>query len=321
MALELTKSQREEFWLALIAAFSESSKFCRFVETSTPIENLEAEVGKGSLNTIIWDTLKLAEADGWLEQLFTAAVARKGKNPKLAAFAKSIGRGTVSGAHEYLNVASFDLTDQEAVWRKAFAAQLNPRLIIFLMREVEQEVLEPLIDRLGRHLAPESVHPAARVTLKATIASLQEAIERVGRLTPVLATKHALCAVHAETAQLEVMNHFFAGVRQKYPGALNRYLVLIVNASPEWPCAADCVELPVPIFEEWHLNDWIMKVTSRPDWSPGIRAELKTWIQVVATYNGALTGGGVYDALGRAIEFLRGNPDESMLRNWLRSGI
>src|SRR5262245_43522150 len=160
MALELGGPQREHFRDSLVAAFPSWDDLRQFVEGSGLVKNLEAVVDRtGGLKNIVWELLRQWEAAGQVEDVLEAALAKQGNNPGLVLFAQSIGRAPQTAAHEFLTTESFDLAEQERCWRKAFAAQLQPRMIVFLLREAEQELLDPIVDRLGRHLAPDGLHP------------------------------------------------------------------------------------------------------------------------------------------------------------------
>jgi hypothetical protein len=83
---------------ALLAAFPTADALRQFLEFSLG-QNLHAIAGSGALSTVVFDLLIAARAQGWLRDLYAAALAANPGNKKLAAFgrAASVLRATGDG--------------------------------------------------------------------------------------------------------------------------------------------------------------------------------------------------------------------------------
>src|SRR5262245_32478200 len=137
--MTLTGLEKGRLRDALVDAFPTWEDLSQFAEESGLVAGLEADVGRGgSLKDIIWGLLNQKSAAGEIEAVLDAALAKRPNNSRLVAFARSVGRAPLTAAHEFLATASFDLAEQEQCWRKAFASQLEPRMIVFLIREADQ---------------------------------------------------------------------------------------------------------------------------------------------------------------------------------------
>lgn len=309
----------DSFRDALVAAFPSWNTFSRFVEGAGLVPNLEAEVGRNALNQVVWEFLKYARAQGQLPSVLAKALEHNPSNPQLLQFAKSVG-SKATGGHGPLSVEKFDLRQQETAWRTALGAAFTKRVIVFLIREAEQEVFEPLTRRLHRFLG-ELYHTEASgptsVTLRATLSNVEEAIARVANAAPVRSSRPALINVFAENAQAHIVSTFLDGVRQKLATVLAVHLVLVINVAKSWPAASDHVELPAWCYEDAELNLWINGIGLPAGWSQEVMRDLKDYICANATYDGQPTPGGLYDTLRSVSDFLGGEPSEVELRAWL----
>jgi hypothetical protein len=314
----------ESFRDALVVAFPNSEAFSRFVEDADLVKNLEAEVGRGPLKQVVREFLKFEEARGQLGTVLDKALEHNPGNPQLLQLAKSVGRKAIPGGYEGLSVASFDLRRQENAWREALGAALTKRVIVFVIRETVQEVLEPLTKRLHRFLGElfgtEASGPT-NVTLRATLSNLEEAIGRVVKVAPLRSSKPALINVFAENAQAHIVSAFLEGVCQKFATGLAEHLVLVINVAHSWPAAPDHVELPAWCYEDAELNLWINGIARRAGWPQDLMLKVKDFICANATYGGQPTPGGLYDTLAGVIDFLRGEPSEDELIDWLAANL
>ncbi len=318
----LSGAQLAEFRDALVSAFPTWNDLSEFAESSDLVKNLEAAVGRSATAEAARELLKQQQSAGQLDLVLDHALERRPRNKALAHFAKSVGRHNSRGTFEPLAVESFDLRKQETLWRDAFGADLTKRIIVFIMRDVEQEVMQPLVERLRRFIAEFSgtgAHYGNDVTLRPDLSNLEEAVGRVASVAPLLATRPVLIKVHGEKAQDHIVNTFLDQVRARFGIALDEHLVLLLNVTLTWPAVATYVELPPWAYEEPELNLWINNHARRMSWPKDLIVEFQKYVCRKSTYNGRVTPGGLYDTLAFAIEYLREEPSADDLRAWMRA--
>jgi hypothetical protein len=310
---------------ALVTAYPRWQDLREFAEGNDLVEDLEAEIGgpTKATNDVAYDLLKAMKKQGHLDFTLDKALARRrSSSVKLLRYARSMGRKVRLGIYEDLSLETFDLQHQETTWRQAFGATLTKRIIVFVIREADQEVLDPLVRRLHRYLedhSQTSAFGAQPLTLSAAIASLNEAITRVKRFATILDEKPVLLRVYAERAVDPVVIRFLDGVKQHFTNGLRQHLVMIMNVCASCaPAPHEFVELPIWSYEEAELNLWILSIARRSGWTDDFAAEFKTYIRDRASYAGAApTPGVLYDTLAQVVDFLQTEPSTEAVRAWL----
>jgi V8-like Glu-specific endopeptidase len=86
----LTKPHLEDARNAIVSGFFTWSQIDQLAAVALDV-SIEAEVGRGALKDVVWELLKLTEANGQTGILLREAIARKPGNPKLAQFARQLG--------------------------------------------------------------------------------------------------------------------------------------------------------------------------------------------------------------------------------------
>ncbi len=84
----LSGRQRKQLKDALVDAFPTKSSLEQMLSFELD-KNLEAIAGEGSLEKIVFNLIKRAEAEAWVERLILAACQSNPGNPKLQAISKS----------------------------------------------------------------------------------------------------------------------------------------------------------------------------------------------------------------------------------------
>jgi Effector-associated domain 1 len=317
-------AELRDFRDALIAAFPRWADLRDFVEGNDLVGSLEVEVAGPGIPTkdVAMEFLKAQQAKGCLQRVLEKALGES-NHFKLVAFARLLGHEVRLNAYEDLSVETFDLYDHEKKWRKAFGASLAKRVILFVTRDADQEMLDPLVRRLHRYVGEHSrtsAHGPQTLTLSATLSNLNDAITRVKRLSSTLSSKPVLLRIYGERAQSEVVVGFLDGVKQHFSNGLRQHLVMIMNVCGSCALAPhEFIELPSWSYEDDELNLWIMDVAGRFAWEETLVTQFRAYILDRSRYGGAdPTAGSLYDTLQQVIDFLRKEPTHEDLCAWLR---
>ena len=314
--------QHEALRDALVSAYPGLDDMRELAEFGIAVK-LEESVGmEGGTAKVAWRLIKELQKNGRVDPLFVAALARRPSNPKLRAFAASIGYATVRGREAALRKSSFDLEDIESHCQGLIDGQLNRGLIVLMLSGTEQQVFDCLTERLRPmvHRSPHGAPPDHEVPLDPRVVNIDREIDRVKRLFEKTAKRHVLVKVHAAEASSAALTAFVGGVRAGVPAKLAHDLVLLIRAAAELdpPLAPGLADmLPQPTFRGTHLYRWVERVSEGQGWDETLKTEFKRALQAIARPEHGSSTGDFYDAVTEAIDCLRSNPDQGALNHWI----
>ncbi|WP_166482726.1 pentapeptide repeat-containing protein, partial [Scytonema sp. UIC 10036] len=181
--MELSGQQRQQLQNALIAAFPSKSLLEQMLSHQLD-ENLDAIVGGGNLQQIVFELIKTAESQGWIEELVRAAYKKNPGNSELKAIAERLLTQTASlkcleraeNALKSSNTSNLIQVAQENTdvsSREHDTVQLIPALT--------SETIEPKASRkLATFVLSGTIDSVDEIKLKAIFEHLQKIARKAG---------------------------------------------------------------------------------------------------------------------------------------------
>jgi Effector-associated domain 1 len=311
---KLTGAQIGAFRDALSSAF-DFNGLTQLTETrlDTDFATIAAHLDDKKMQT--FKLVKWAMARDKGEELLNAALAENPHNPALLQFKASLGElPGAPRADELLNPLNFDLELAETACRDAIDAEPEPRLVLLVVRNADDQLLDSLEKRVKTILSTSPI--VRKLALKPNVRQLDEALGVAASYLAMLKSSHVLCRLNATPAECPV-GQFIGCVQERYAGRLDNYLLLFVNSSPEFAAPADVTELPPPVLKEAVFNGWARKVSNAM--SLGLNAELANWLKERSRFETDYSLPLIHAALDSLREFLGTIPPPTVaeVKKWL----
>lgn len=316
----LSGAQMQAFDVALRDAYRSRYELRRFLRFKLD-EKLDDIVGPEGLETVVLDLLERAEAGGWLERLYEKACEDKPKNLML----KNLGRilrlsssPARQRSYELLDTSNFDLRDLVDTFWKVRYETGGGGLLGFLVRNLEEVLLDKLCKRLEQALDP--AEHKATLTLSAEFNSFERPLRILAHYKPDLADRNVLCIVRVN-GEVATFEQFWRALGDEFQG-LQRFLVLIFAGTGSTVGPVGITELPTPKFERYQIVEWTNEVSKRLlGWS---EEEAKAWAELIITQSldeqRRLDPYYLYDSLDVAVKKIMADQEGycRMLRHMLR---
>jgi hypothetical protein len=315
----LSASQLRQFRDAILSAYPDRSGVEELLLFRLA-RNLTQLVDKVGMNEVVFEVLKAAMAQGWLDELVHAVIEDRPANAAVKRFALDCGLASAVAAGmsvptstRLLNSSYFDLT---LLKRRIREHTLDgpPRLLGFSLADNEPALFKRLCSWLPHCLG--DVEEKDTVSLMSELDEPDRRVKQVLRYLPDLHDVGVVCPVLTGHVPIEVVEAFWRGVSEGCP-QLNQWFVFIFvfPYAPDEGSLAGVVHLPKPEFRRVDIAEWAAEVLAHFRWSAALAGPWTRHVERHATVAGRLDIRLTYDVLDRTIRQVRKDPEQ--FRRWL----
>jgi Effector-associated domain 1 len=277
--------------------------------------DFSALVGDGNLKVCVFRLLRVAQGQGWLDELIREALKERPGNVKLVAWVQAASQKVnvpVSppepvppSVYQLLNSVYFDLNDlRRAVARAKRSA--GGKVIGFGVTYPEGIFVSKLCDWLAYYIG-ETQHKDP-LNLMPEIAPVSQRLRTVARYKRDLDSTNVLCVVYVQGVPVESIVEFWDGVRRTFEDCAH-YLLLVFTGYSDTVFPEGISALPPPQFDLFDVDVWTHEMVRLRGWPPELASAWTDLLRDESMQNDVLIVRDLYEAMDRSIKEVLFRPD------------
>jgi Effector-associated domain 1 len=279
-------------------------------------KSLDDIAASGPLKHIIFQVVKTAKSEGWLDDLVGAVLADRPGNTSLQAWARSYQLVDLADPgpptqQQLLDSVYFDLKELRNAIRRAKAVAPS-RVLGFGVTYSELVFVNKLCDWLANRLVGETQRKDP-LNLKPELAPVSRRLHQVERYRRDLESANVLCLVLVDAAPREYIEEFWGRICQDF-GGIGRYFVLVFTGDGNTTFPPGVAVLPPPRFDLEDVANWAEDMISRRGWPPNMADAWTELLCEEALDDGELDVRALYEAMDQSIQAIRFEPDKFRMK-------
>ena len=250
----------------------------------------DIDTSGSSLRYIIFQVIKVAKSEGWLDNLVEAALEDRPENKPLRAWSRKYQQAETGDPRppteqQLLDSVYFDLTDMRKAIRRAKVAAPS-RVLGLGVTYSEFVFVNKLCDWLANYLLGETQRKDP-LNLKPELAPVSRRLRQLARYREDLESANVLCLVLVDAVPQECIAEFWDGICQDF-AEIGRYFALVFTGDGSTAFPPGVAVLPPPRFDLEDVALWTEEMISRRGWPPEMADAWTDLLRDEALYDGEL---------------------------------